>query len=527
MEVYNLTFLHYKYQKMGKIESLCIAFFSLMDSTSSKKDLEQSRRVSLAVAHSQMAADICGQYGGRVVKNVGDLLIAAFDTPLEGMLASLELVERINREKLLFRTKSAFSHGIVTRIENNGTDYIGNAVDRCSRLIEYALPSQILTDESTMEMIKPFMKSFSEMVSRFIGVKNLAGVGKVPIYEVAMESLGFVDESIKPPGEEAGDPLNSQAGIEAANLEPSELDLPPLAVPGSGQVPVLDSQLEGILDQCTLTEAELEAVSMGYRNLCHILEKAHDMYVRQMHYSGSFSRGAMIRPMQPVDIIAVMSPPQGQEKGVSETLEDFKRFLARESPGTEMVSSRGRIGVVMHGVEFDIIPVLVSMEKEKVQLFIPSAEGGFWIARNPATPEQWMKKAAEKNGPAFLPFLRLVKAWQRSNCSYINNLHLELLTDIIASRVNLGLSFESVYLWFRNAYTLLTQNNSPFIADPGKPDSYIDDYIYSNINTFGRFSRVLTESFSMAKQGIKYHRAGDTKAATAHWKALFGSYMTD
>ncbi|MCL4441112.1 MAG: hypothetical protein M1609_11160 [Firmicutes bacterium] len=522
-----MAFLHYKYQKLGKIESLCIAFFSLMDSTSSKKDLEQSRRVSLAVAHNQMAADICGRYGGRVVKNIGDLLIAAFNTPLEGMLASLELVEKIDREKLLFRTKSVFSHGIVTKIDNNGTDYIGNAVDRCSRLIDHALPSQILTDESTMEMIKPFIKSFNEMVSRFIGVKNLSGVGKVPIYEVAMESLGFVDESVQPPLEETGGPLNSPAGIEDASLELSEPDLPPLAVPCSAQVPVLDRQLEGILDQCTLAESELEAVSAGYRNLCHILEKAYDMYVRQVHYSGSFSRGAMIRPMQSVDIIAVMSPPRGQEKSVPETLEDFKRFLSRESPGTEMVSSRGRIGVVTHGVEFDIIPVLAAMEKGKVQLFIPSTEGGFWLARNPAAPELWMKKAAEKNGPAFLPFLRLVKAWQRSNCSYINNLHLELLTDIIASRVNLGLSFESVYLWFRNAYTLMTQNKSPFIADPGKPGSYIDDYIYSNINTFGRFSRVLTESFSLAKQGINYHRAGDVKAATAHWKALFGSYMTD
>jgi len=521
----NLAFLHYKYKKLGKIESLCIAFFGLMDSTSSKKDLEQSRRVSLAVAHNQLAAEVCGQYGGRVVKNIGDLLIAAFNTPLEGMLSSLELVERIDRENLLFRTKSAFCHGIVTRIDDNGNDYIGNAVDRCSRLLEYAQPSQILTDESTMEMIKPFIKSFNEMVSRFIGVKNMTGVGNVPVYEVAIESLGFADQIIKAPVEESPEPLNPPTGIEAASPEPPELDLPALVLPGSDRVPVLDSQLEGILDQCTITKAELEAVSMGYRNLCHILEKAYDIYVRQVHYSGTFSRGSMIKPIQPVDILAVMSPPQGQAKKVPETLDDFKSFLARKSPGTEIISSKRRIGVVMHGVEFDIIPVLVSMEKEKPQLFIPSTEGGFWIPRNPAAPEQWMKKAVEKNGPSFLPFLRLIKAWQRSNCSYINNLHLELLTDIIASQVNLGLSFESVYLWFRNAYTLMTQNKSPFIADPGKPDSYIDEYVYSNVNTFGRFSRVLTESFSLAKQGIKYHRAGDAKTATAHWKELFGSYM--
>jgi hypothetical protein len=138
-----------------------------------------------------------------------------------------------------------------------------------------------------------------------------------------------------------------------------------------------------------------------------------------------------------------------------------------------------------------------------------------------------MKSAAEKNGPSFLPFIRLIKAWQRTNCSYLNSLHLEMLTGLIASRVKLDLSLEAVYLWFKTAYALTTQNKTPFISDPGREGAYIDDYIYSNANTFARFGRVITESYGLARQGITYHRAGDTKTSLAHWKTLFGSYLAE
>ncbi|MFZ5644856.1 MAG: SMODS domain-containing nucleotidyltransferase [Bacillota bacterium] len=488
--------------------------------------MEQSKRVSLAVAHNQLAAGICSRYRGKVIKYIGDLIMVAFETPLEGILAALEFVEKINRDKLPFRTKSVITHGIVTRIDNGGIDYIGNAVDIGSRLIDHALPSQILTDEVTLEIIKPFIKDFDEMVSRFLGMRDLGKAGRVPVYELALVDTGFVNDDTLPKELQLDNPLSSVTDP-AITPAPPKMEHPPLAAPQHIDAPVTDGLLSGVIKACTLSEAELNAIVLGYQNISHILEKAHDMHVKQASLSGSFARGTMIKPLSAVDIIAVMAPPTGQDQKVPETLDRLRQFLIKESPGTEVSVSRGRIGLGMQGIEYAITPVLATLDNGQVQLYIPSSEGGFWVSRNPALPEQWMKKAAEKHGPAFLTFLKIIKAWQKTNCSYIKDFHIELLTGKIASQVKLDLSFESVYQWFKHAYNLMSQNKKPFLTEPNRPDIFIDDYIYSNAVTFGRFGRILTESYNLAKQGIAYHRAGENKMALTRWKTLFGLYIED
>lgn len=514
------------YQKLGVLESLCIAFFDLVDSTYLKKQLGQSRGVDMAVTHNQVAAGICQQFRGRVIKYIGDSVMAVFDTPLEGMLAALEFIRTIHRKQLPFRTKAGLTHGTVTRVEINGVDYMGHAVDRSARLTGHALPNQVLTDETTMDIIKPFLVDFDQIISRFLGVQELKGIGKVPVYEAALSDYGFVNEDLKLEIQlDAPQPVKSVPVF--APPPQARAQLPPLAVPQPLDIPVADSPLGTILDSCMLPGDYSDSVAVGFQNISHILEKDHELYIRQVSLSGSFARGTMISPPSFVDVIAVMAPPQDQLQAVQETLHGLEQCLSRGYPGAVTVHSERRVNISLKGVEFAVTPVLAVVEKGKGQLMVPSQTGGFWITRNPAVPEQWMEQAVRRNGPAFLPFLRLIKTWQRNNCPYINSLHFELLTDLIASKTRLELSFESVYQWFWYAYNFFSQNKKPFLKEPDQPNLYIDDYLYRNILIFNRFSRMLTDSYALAKQGITYHRAGDTKTALARWKALFGPYMEE
>lgn len=515
-----------KYQKLGVLESLCIAFFDLVDSTYLKKQLGQTRGVDLAVTHNQVAAGICQQFRGRVIKYIGDSVMAVFDTPLEGMLAALELIRTIHREKLPFRTKAGLTHGTVTRVEINGVDYMGHVVDRSARLTGQALPNQVLTDETTMDIIKPFLADFDQVISRFLGVRELKGLGKVPVYEAALSDYGFVNEDLKLDIQlDAPQPVKSVP----VSAPPPQVraQLPPLAAPQPTDLPVADAPLGAVLESCTLSGDHLDSVAIGFQNISHILENAHELHIRHVSLSGSFARGTMIRPLASVDVIAVMAPPQDHLQGVAETLRELDQYLSRGYPGAVTINSERCVNISLNGVEFAVTPVVAVVEKDKGQLMVPSQTGGFWITRNPAVPEQWMEQAVRRNGPVFLPFLRLIKTWQKNNCPYINSFHFELLTDLIASKTRLELSFESVYQWFWYAYNLFSQNKKPFLKEPNHANLYIDDYLYRNILIFNRFSRMLTDSYALAKQGITYHRAGEAKTALVRWKALFGPYMEE
>ncbi len=518
------TPLREQYQRLGAIKSLCIAFFTMVDTVNLKKKPGISWGSEMAANHSRLASAVCEQFKGKVVNQVGFSVMAVFDTPLECMLAALELVRKIHWDQLPFGTKAGMSHGIVRKIDSMGSEYAGEAVEYSSRLSGQAMPNQVLMDEITMDLIKPYLKDLHMVISRFGGIRELKGVGKVAVYEAALESLGFVDDSMSAVDVQLDSPEAVKIRPASETEHRNKFELPPLIIPQPVDSLVVDAPLGKVLEACTPSKDELDAVSSGYQNLSHLLTKAHDLFIRQVYLSGTFRRGAMITPLQSVDIIALMTPPPEQRDEIEATMERLERFLSRECPGTRIENDGQRIDIFLQGIQFTITPVLAFIESGKGKLMVPSRAGGFWVERNPAVPEQWMEQAVQRNGPSFLPFVRLIKAWQRTNCTFINSFHLELLTDLIASSIELKLSFESVYQWFWHTFHYFGQRTKAFIREPSQPNYFVDDYLFANSMVFGRFSRVLTDSFNQAKQGITYHRAGEHKLAVSRWKSLFGMY---
>ena len=517
------TTLLSQYQKLGDLEALCIAFFDLVDSTALKNQLGQSEGVNLAVSHNKLADDICQRYNGRIVKHIGDAVMVVFNNPLEAMLASLEFIKTIHDDGLSFHTKISFNHGIATRLQNNGIDYYGQSVDRTARLNSQALPNQILTDETTIEMIKPFLGDFKQLIYRFLGVRGLKGIGNVPIYELALQKTGFVEHN-EIIAEIKLDSLNPVQGKPKTDTSSAtKIKMPPLTIPQPFTHLVKDQPLGKMLQHCTPTEAELDAVAIGFQNLSHIFEKAHDLNIRQVSLSGSLARGTMISPLKEIDVIVVMPAPQKTTPLVNEILLPMQKFLSQWNPGVDITNARNRIFITLQGIRFSITPIFAVLEGDKGHLLMPM--GTLWINRNPAVPEKWMEEAVKRNGPEFLPFLRILKAWHRTHASIVSSYHLEMFTDLIASKTSLDISFESVHRWFRYAYTYFSQNEKPFIKDPVQPKTHIDEYLYANSSLFNVFGRALTNSYDLARQGIAHHRAGQQNIAITKWKALFGSYM--
>jgi len=519
------TSLYDQYQKLGVLESVCIAFFDLVDSTRLKNKMGQLQGVDLALKHNQIAADICQRFNGRIIKHIGDSIMVVFKVPLEGILAAIEFVQIIHMNQHPFRTKVGLVHGIVKTVDINGLDYLGNSVDLSSRLTSQALPNQILTDEATMDMIKPFLIDFDQLISRFLGVRELKGIGSVPVYEVSLADTGFVNEETTVP-EVQFNASNAITGIVSKKTRKvasrARIELPPLAVQPPVPCEVKDEILGKMLEQWTLSKEEFDNVALGYQNICHTLEKAYDLNIARVSFSGTFARGTMIKPMEPVDLITVMTPPADQYGEVEETVQRLGYFLSQGYSDSVAVNEKKCVSISLEGINFIITPVMAVINNGQAQFMIP--KGGFWVAANPAIPGQWMEQAVKRNSPAFLPFIRLLIMWKRINCTILTPFHLELLTDFIASQIKLELSFESIYQWFRYAYNYYSKIKKPYIQDPSNSNTYIDEYIFASSPVFNIFSTNLTSAYNTAIQGITYYRSGKKGKSMAKWQELFGEY---
>lgn len=519
------TSLCQQYRELGILETVCIAFFDLVDSTHLKKQMGQLKGVDLALKHNQIAAEICMQFNGKIIKHIGDSIMVVFKVPLEGILASVEFIQAIHKEKYSFRTKVGLVHGIAKKVDINGLDYLGNTVDRSARLTSQALPNQILTDETTMDMIKPFIRDFEPLISRFLGIRELKGIGSVPVYEVSLAQTGFINETAAVPDIQYG-AANTVTGISSKKKSNettrAKIELPPLAVQPPAPRGVRDAVLKNMLEQWTLSKEELDNIAIGYQNICHTLEKAYELNIAKISFSGTFARGTMIKPVEPVELITVMTPPAGQHREVEETLQYLVNALSPGYPDCSILEPKNCVQVSMQGVEYHITPVEAVINGGQGRFMVPKR--GFWVAANPTIPGQWMEQAVKRNGPAFIPFIRLLKMWQRVNCHVLKPFHLELLTDFIAAQVKLELSLESIYQWFRHAYHYYGKIKKPYLQDPSKPNTYVDEYIFNSSPVFNIFSNNLTNSYNIAIQAMTYSRAGKKDKSLAKWKELFGEY---
>jgi class 3 adenylate cyclase len=128
-----------------ELARLAIGFVDLVASTEATRRLEPAALAASVSQFENLAFDVATVHGGRVVKFIGDeIMISALD-PEVGSELVLALVEAFAAANLEPRGGLAcgevlFRHG----------DYYGPVVNLASRLVDTAIPGEVLVDESVV-----------------------------------------------------------------------------------------------------------------------------------------------------------------------------------------------------------------------------------------------------------------------------------------------------------------------------------------------------------------------------------------
>ncbi|MGH9026724.1 MAG: adenylate/guanylate cyclase domain-containing protein, partial [Acidimicrobiia bacterium] len=127
---------------------LPVAFTDIADSTAKLNDLGDDAWRELLAAHDQAVRDHLNRFGGEEVKQLGDGFLAVFDGPARAIRCALGVIEAVARLGLSVRV------GLHTgECEVVDSDVQGIAVHVSARIVELAVPGQILVSSTVRDLV--------------------------------------------------------------------------------------------------------------------------------------------------------------------------------------------------------------------------------------------------------------------------------------------------------------------------------------------------------------------------------------
>jgi adenylate cyclase len=144
---------------------------------------DERNALDLLDKNRQMQQPIIFQFGGKWIKEIGDGILASFNTVADAVNAAIKIQERCNEEKS-FQLRIGIHLGDVI-FENE--DVFGDGVNIASRIQSLADPGAIYVSESVYQIIA----NKREINTRFVKEEMLRNVkDAVRIYEIITSSSG-------------------------------------------------------------------------------------------------------------------------------------------------------------------------------------------------------------------------------------------------------------------------------------------------------------------------------------------------
>jgi class 3 adenylate cyclase len=164
--------------------TLSILFSDIKDFTTRTASGTRNAAIDLVRRHRDLVTPIVKTHHGRIVKSIGDALLATFDSATDAVLAAGQIQSRLREqnaaafdEATRFELRIAVSTGEVV-VESD--DVFGEAVNLASRVQQLASAGEVLFTETTCAMVNKREVAFEDA-----GTFELKGVPEaVKVYRV-------------------------------------------------------------------------------------------------------------------------------------------------------------------------------------------------------------------------------------------------------------------------------------------------------------------------------------------------------
>jgi class 3 adenylate cyclase len=171
---------------------ILVLFADIAGSTKLYEDFGDARARDATAACVSVMSDLVAQFGGRVLKTIGDEIMAVFDDPARGVMAGTDMQGAVRQASeggrfvtgtLRIKVGLHFGRGMET-----ADDVFGEAAVVAQEVVKLAKADQVLTTADTLQLLPPMLRSGSRHVDQV----KVAGVPEeVEVYELIWEVSGL------------------------------------------------------------------------------------------------------------------------------------------------------------------------------------------------------------------------------------------------------------------------------------------------------------------------------------------------
>ncbi|MBE7440747.1 MAG: tetratricopeptide repeat protein [Spirochaetales bacterium] len=184
---------------MDEKRQLSAIMFSDIVGYSKMMSLNESRTIRLLTEHDRILSQAIAQGHGRLLKKMGDGVLAAFESAADAVSAALVVQRTISERNLVQPAEEHFQVRIGIHIGDvllRGDDIFGDGVNIAARIEPLAEPGGICISQTVYDMVK----ARPEIQTTLLGARELKNIkDKVNIYKVLIQAEEATAPQLAPP----------------------------------------------------------------------------------------------------------------------------------------------------------------------------------------------------------------------------------------------------------------------------------------------------------------------------------------
>ncbi|MDR0507091.1 MAG: hypothetical protein LBH32_09805 [Dysgonamonadaceae bacterium] len=211
--------------------------------------------------------------------------------------------------------------------------------------------------------------------------------------------------------------------------------------------------IDKFIENITVTDRQEDNIDASFNNLkANLMKEDSNLSVKEVFLNGSYERDTIIRPLDDIDLFAVIDQTDYAENGLDpnpqSVLTKFKNYLNSLNDYKDKVKQdRPCVTVVLSDKNFDVLPSL----RKAGALYIPDSDLTRWIFTDPKTHTNNLNDINRRRNYKVKSVVKAVKQWKRENNQNIPSFHIEEVAISVFNIWNFTNLEEGIRLWFENA----------------------------------------------------------------------------
>lgn len=291
----------------------------------------------------------------------------------------------------------------------------------------------------------------------------------------------------------------------------------------------IDQSFQKFLTNLNPTDKQLQRIQTTRGTIDSVLSNDTRIYLNTQKQTsfltGSYSRNTIIRPIDDIDLyVRVHYSKHAEGQSPRSILLLMASALRKRYPSNTKVNVDAPCIVVRFlDYKFEIVPT-VGYNDDPDLYNIPAPGSKEWMQCYPNVPDKWPSSSNHANDRMFIPLVKILKQWNRHNKVGLKSFHLELLTEKVFGAVTEIDSYpQGILDWMYCVRDWIWDNNYPFILEPGKNHTYVDEYLYEKPFKLRVVRNKFDAGLKKAERAWNFYCRGRYPAAKRMWNEMFGS----